>query len=142
MAAMTGRTNAVAKVGAGNSAKGNRNMQEQDEQLKSEQDANNRSGPAQLWKVLLGLIGVALLLNVALASTALNYLVPTAAGDRQQIGARLNWYVNSGQLQADARSLAAAFDYIMATDRDAPATTTNLAVLPVVEDTASDTPKS
>jgi hypothetical protein len=45
-------------------------------------------------------------------------------------------------LQADARSLAAALAYIMATDRDVPVTTTNLAVLPVVEDAASDTLKS
>lgn len=56
-------------------------MLEQDEQRRIEQGRNNPSGPAQAGKVLLGLIGAALLLNAALASTALNYLVPgTAAG--------------------------------------------------------------
>jgi len=117
-------------------------MQEQDKQHKIEQGRNKHSVPAQAWKVLLGLIGVALLLNVALASTALNYLVPTAADSRQQIGARLGWYLHSGQLQADARSLAAALDHIMDIDRDVPVTTTNLAVLPLAEDLAPSAPKS
>ena len=117
-------------------------MPEQNKQPSVEPSATNRPSQEQPWKVLLCLIGVALLLNVSLAATALNYFVPMAADGRQRLADRMDWYVHSGQLQADARSLAAAFDYIMATDRDVPATTTNLAVLPVAEDVVPIAPKS
>jgi len=112
-------------------------MQEQD----VDQVTNNRPSQRQPWKVFLCLIGVALLLNVTLASAALNYLVPKVVDHKQVIVARMDWYLHSGQLQADARSLAAAFDYIMAADSDA-ASITNLANLPVAENAAPSAPKS
>jgi hypothetical protein len=117
-------------------------MQKQNRQTTARQNWNSDSQPRRTLKVLLGFIGIAVLLNLALASAALNYLALRVVDGRQGIATRANWYLHSGQLQADARSLAAALDYIMATDQDVPATTTNLAVLPVVEDAASDTPKS
>ena len=106
------------------------------------QTPNSNSGQRQSVKVLFCLIGVALLLNVALASAALNYLAPRVVDGRQGIAARANWYLHSGQLQADARTLAAAFDYITDTDRDVAVTTTNLAVLPVADDVVTSAPKS
>jgi hypothetical protein len=90
------------------------------------------------------LIGAALLLNAALASATLKYLVTSVTDPRQGMVARLDCYLHKGQLQADARTLAAALDYVLSADRDLPATTTttNLAVLPVVEEAATGALKS
>jgi len=116
-------------------------MQKQNEQMTMGQTPNRDSSQRQSVKVFFCLIGIALLLNVALASAALNYLAPRVVDGRQGITARANWYLHSGQLQADARSLAAALDYIMDSDRDVPATT-NLAVLPLADDVVTSAPKS
>ncbi len=116
-------------------------MQKQKKPTTVGQELSNDSRPRQTLKVLAGLIGLAVLLNLALVSAALNYLAPRVAEGRQGIASRANWYLRSGQLQADARSLAAALDFIMDTDRDPPATT-NLAVLPLAGGVAPNTPKS
>jgi hypothetical protein len=69
-------------------------------------------------KVGLRFLGVALLLSLALGSyAAVNYLVPRVP-DHAQGTTRLSWYLHSGQSKADARTLAAAFRYVMGTESD------------------------
>jgi hypothetical protein len=107
-----------------------------------DQSLNCRLNQRQSWKVLLGLLGVALLLALALgASAILNHLVPTVPDRAQGVTARVGWYLRSGQLQADVRTLAAAFEFIMAPECETP-TITNFANLPVAEKAAPSSPKS
>ena len=116
-------------------------MQEPTGQKNIDPSTNGRPRPRPALKVGFCLVAAALLLHLALASVTLNYLVPTAADRNQGITGRLDWYLHSGQWQADASTLAAALDYIMATDRDA-STITNLAEVPVAENAAPSAPKS
>jgi len=115
-------------------------MQEQHEQEKLSQN-DSRPSRREPLVILLCLIAIALLLNVAAASTALNHLLPKMVGGRQGIAARVNWYLRSGQLPADARTAGATLQFVMDTERDATATT-NLPDLPVAENAAPATPKS
>jgi hypothetical protein len=117
-------------------------MQEQniDQSLKS--CLNQR----QSRKVHLSLLGAALLLPLALGSAAVTYtvltpLAPKQPGRGQGVTARMGWYLQSGQLQADARTLAAAFRYVMEPERDTP-TVTNFANLPVAVKADPSSPKS
>ena len=116
-------------------------MQNQNGQKNIDQSTNSRPGQGPALKIGFCLVAAALLLYLALASAALNYLVPTAADRNQGITGRVDWYLHSGQWQADASTLAAALDYIMATDHDA-STITNLAEVPVAENAAPSAPKS
>lgn len=112
-------------------------MQEQN----VDQSLNRRLNKLQPWKVCLGLLGVALLLSLVLVSVALNHLVPKVPDRASGATARVDWYLHSGQLQADARTLAATFQYIVASETETP-TVTNLAHLPVAENTVPSSPKS
>jgi len=55
---------------------------------------------------------VALLLVALGSSPAMEYLVPKVPGGAQGIGARIRWYVHSGQWRADARTLASFVRYL------------------------------
>lgn len=112
-------------------------MQEQN----VDQSLNRRLNKRQPWKICLGLLGVALLLSLTLAFAALNHLVPKLPNRAQGATARVDWYLHSGQLQADVRTVAATFQFILATERDTPSVT-NFANLPVAENAAPSSPKS
>ena len=105
---------------------------------------NQRQRP----KVRLGLLGVALLLPLALGSAAVTYtvltpLAPQQPGHAQGVTARMGWYLQSGQLQVDARTLAAVFRYVMEPEPDTPRpTVTNFANLPVAIKADQSSPKS
>ena len=61
---------------------------------------------------LVWLVGL-LALNLAVAAVALNYLLPDPPARSQGITARADWYFLHGQLQADARTLAATIRYMV-----------------------------
>ena len=94
--------------------------------------------------VCLGMLGCALLLSLVLgASAVLNYLVPKAPDRVPGVTARLGWYLQSGQLKADVRTLAATVRFIKQDMTDTPTITiTNLSDLPVAEKTAPSSPQS
>ena len=111
-----------------------------------DQSLKSRLNQRQRRKVRLGLLGVALLLPLALGSAAVTYtvltpLAPKQPGHAQGVTARMGWYLHSGQLQVDARTLAAAFRYVMEPERDTP-TVTNFANLPVAVKADPSSPKS
>lgn len=62
--------------------------------------------------------GLTLLLILLLAAAALGRLVPSVRDGMPGAKARGGWYFRSGQWQADVRTLAAAFQYIMDDDSD------------------------
>ena len=72
----------------------------------------------------VGLPGVIALLACAAAFAAFGYLVPRVPGGARGTRVRIGWYLRSGQWQADARTLAAAFQYVMDAD-PGPATRAN-----------------
>jgi hypothetical protein len=76
-------------------------------------------------KACLGLLGVALLC-LALGAAAVNQLWAQAPDPAPRATGRTGWYFRSGQWQADLRTLAAAYHYVMADDPATPAVT-NLA---------------
>ena len=78
----------------------------------------NRRLPGRIRR---GLAGAALLTLLALAAVAVNHLVPNLPGRESGYHARMSWYVHHGQLQADARTLAAAVQYLLTPDGDLPA---------------------
>jgi len=106
-----------------------------------EQNVKSRGNKRQPWRVRLGLLAVALLLPVALASVAVDYLVPTAPDRPQGVAARVGWYLQHGQLQADVRTLVATVRYVADSDGDIPAVT-NYVNLPVAGNAAPASPKS
>ena len=87
-----------------------------------DQDLDRRLKTRKFWKSGLGILGIALLVTVALDSpAALNYLVPKVPGHPKGVGARVGWYLHSGQLQADIRTLAATCQFLKQTVSDPPA---------------------
>jgi hypothetical protein len=106
-----------------------------------DQSLNRHSNQRQSWKVRLGLLGVALLLSLALSSSALNHLVPKVPNRAQGVTARLSWYLYGGQLQADVHTLAAALQFIMESEGETP-TVTNIANLSVAENAAPSSRKT
>ena len=106
------------------------------------QSLNRGLNQRQPWMVCLCLLGFALLLSLALgASAVLNYLVPKAPNRAPGVAARLGWYLHSGQLKADVRTLAATVQFIQQDMVDTPAIT-NLSDLPVAEKAAPSSPNS
>ena len=86
-----------------------------------EQNLKCRLNKQRPWKTGLGLLGIALLLSLALGSSAvLNHLVPRVPGRAPGVTARMGWYFHSGQLQADVRTLAAAYQFLKQTAIDTP----------------------
>jgi len=61
---------------------------------------------------------IALLLIALGFSRALDYLAPKVAGVPRGTGARICWYVESGQWRADTRTLASFFQLIFDIDPD------------------------
>ena len=55
---------------------------------------------------------VALLLGALGSSPALDYLVPKVPAHAQSAGARMSWYIQSGQWRADAHTLASLVQYL------------------------------
>jgi hypothetical protein len=106
-----------------------------------DQNPDGRLNQRQPWMVCLSLLGVALLLSVALASATLNHLVPKVPDRAPGVTARMDWYLHSGQLQADARTFAATIQYIVASESDTP-TVTKCCNLPVADNAAPRSPKS
>jgi hypothetical protein len=111
-----------------------------------DQSLKSRLNQRQLRKVRLGLLGVALLLLLALGSAAVTYsvltpLAPKRPGHAQGVTARIGWYLDSGQMQVDARTLAAAFRYVMEPEPDTP-TVTNFPNLPAAVKNDPSSPKS
>ena len=112
-------------------------MQEHD----ADQSLNRCMNKRQPWRVRLGLLGVAGLLFLALASAVANHLVPKVPERAPGVTARMGWYLHSGQLRADVHTLAAALQFFMTPDGDTP-TVTNLANPPVADNVAPSSPKS
>jgi hypothetical protein len=102
---------------------------------------NRRLNKGKPWVVRLGLLGVALLLSFALGSAAMDVLVPKLPGRAQGVTARLDWYLHSGQLQADVRTLVAAFQYLAAAEGGT-STVTNGASRAVAGNPAAGLPKT
>lgn len=92
-------------------------------------------------QICLGLLGVALLLFLTLGAAALNHLMPKGSYRAPEITARLGWYLHAGQFEADVRTLAAAFQFILETELSPPAVT-NYANLPAAENAAPNQPES
>ena len=61
---------------------------------------------------------IALLLIALGFPPALDYLAPKVAGVPKGAGARICWYVESGQWRADTRTLASCFQLIFDIDPD------------------------
>lgn len=101
---------------------------------------NRRLNRGKSWVICLALLGVALL-TLVLGSAALNRLQFQMPDRAQGVSARAGWYLRSGQWQADVRTLAAACQFIMATDGAAPAVT-NYAHLPAAEGAIPVLPES
>jgi hypothetical protein len=71
------------------------------------------------FKVFLRLSCAALLVSMALGLyAALDYVAPTVSSRAQGISTRLNWYLQSGQSQADLRTLVAMFRFLIAAEDD------------------------
>ena len=111
------------------------------QQQNVDQSPNSRLNKCQPWKICLGSLSVAVLMSLALAPAVLNHLVPKVPDRAQGVTARMGWYLHSGQLQADIRTLAATFQYVISTEPDDP-TATECAKPPVAENAAPSSPKS
>jgi hypothetical protein len=93
-------------------------------------------------KGFLRLMAVALLLSLGLSAyLALNYLVPMGPGRTRGVTARVNWYLQSGQSQADLHTLASVFRFILGTDSDA-GPVDNDSTISVAENASPSSPKS
>src|SRR5262245_24311832 len=102
----------------------------------------SRSSSGHRAKAFLRLLAVALLLSLPVSSyLALNYLVPKGPGRMQGVTARLNWYLQSGQSQADARTLVSVFRFIMENDSDS-GTVNSFSNLPVAKNASTGSLKS
>jgi len=97
-----------------------------------DQSLSRRLNQCQTWKACLGCLGLALLLALALASPALDRLVPKVPEHARETTARMRWYLYSGQLRADAHTLVAMVQYLMAPESGIP-NATNLANASVAE---------
>ena len=106
-----------------------------------DQNLNQRSNLRKSRKVWLGVLGGALVVSLALGAVAVNHLVPKVSNRGQGFTARLGWYLEHGQLQADVQTLAAAFRYIASSDQETPADTNNPS-LPVAGTTTANSPKT
>jgi hypothetical protein len=102
-------------------------------------DGESRQHSRQPWVIVLGAILVFSLLP--LLHESLSLLVPKVPGRPQQAGARLRWYCQSGQLRADARTLAAAFRFVREHDFY-DMQSNNASGLPVASQDEANLPKS
>ena len=73
------------------------------------------------WMSRVGLPALCSLLILLMAFVTLNRLVPKVSGRTSGATARMGWYLHSGQLSADFRTLAAAFQFVLDTEPGAPA---------------------
>lgn len=72
----------------------------------------------------MGWVGLPVLCSLPIllmAFLALNQIVPEVSGRTSGPTARMGWYLRSGQLAADFRTLAAAFQFVLDTEPGAPA---------------------
>ena len=69
-----------------------------------------------------------MLASLALAAVTVNHLAPKVPGRAESVAARLSWYLDHGQLRADAHSFACAIQYILASDDELPTAPTDPAV--------------
>jgi len=76
------------------------------------------TGESWIGRVLV--LGVSVLLCLTLAFAAFDYVVPKVPDGAHGSTRRVGWYLHSGQWQADVRTLAAAFKFIVNSDSDAP----------------------
>jgi hypothetical protein len=125
----------LTKLTPSESQKGNMQKQNVDQGRKPRL---NQRPPRKHW---LGGLGVALLLSLALGHAAISYLVPQGPNHAPRDGTRLGWYFHEGQFKADARTLAAAIQFLMGPESNPPALT-NYANLPVAENATPGPPKS
>lgn len=72
------------------------------------------------WRVRLA---VGLCAGLAMTGLAVHYLAPTVPGRAESLVARVGWYLDHGQVRADLRTLASAFDYLLQPERDLPGVT-------------------
>lgn len=107
-----------------------------------DQSPKNSLNKLKIRRLCLGLLGVALLASLTLASAAgLNYLAPKATDRMPGLASRMDWYLHHGQLQADLRTLSASCRYLMSSDDDTPAVT-NWTEVPVADNTTKRAPQS
>lgn len=72
------------------------------------------------WIGRMPVLGISLLLGLTVALGAFVYAVPKVANGKPGNTRRLSWYLRSGQWRADARTLAAAFQFLVDSDPVAP----------------------
>jgi hypothetical protein len=112
-----------------------------------EEEIVGKSPPRHLnkrprFQVCLRLLGAALLVSMALGLyAALDCLAPAVSARAQGISTRLSWYLQSGQSQADLRTLVAMFRFLLATETDTE-TVDNYSNLPVAGIAIPNYPKS
>lgn len=87
------------------------------------------------------LAALVLLTFLALAAVAVNNLPPNVPGRTEGVPARLSWYLDHGQFQADAQTFVAAVQFILTPDGELPAATKS-ANPAVAGQAAPATPKS
>jgi hypothetical protein len=85
------------------------------------QPVDLNTNPHGFWMSRVGLPALGSLLILLMACLALNRLVPKVSGRASGAPARLGWYLRSGQLSADFRTLAAAFQFVLDLEPSAPA---------------------
>ncbi len=103
----------------------------------ADQTSNGRLNKRSRRKLYL--IAVLLLLTLGSYAT-LNYLAPKLPNRPAGLTARMKWYVQSGQMQADRRSLAELRQFLFGTESAiAPAIDTNL---PLAGNASPSSPKS
>jgi hypothetical protein len=92
--------------------------------------------------ICLRLLGAAMLVSMALGLyAALDYLAPTVSARAQGISTRLSWYLQSGQSQADLRTLVAMIRFLIATEPDT-GTVNSYSNLPVAGIATPNNPNS
>jgi hypothetical protein len=99
------------------------NMQNENLQNEIEQPNPSRRFYARLsTKARLGILGVALLVASGLGALALNRVMPRLPNRDQSFTERLGWYVQHGQLKADAHTVASAVGYLVRRESEMPGT--------------------
>jgi len=87
-------------------------------------EPGRRFGRRLSTKARLSVLGLTLLVAAGVVAAALSRLLPDSPNRAQDVGDRLTWYVQKGQLQADLHTLAAAVDFLVTTDAETPVATT------------------
>jgi len=78
-----------------------------------------------VWNGRVKLLGLSLLVIQSVSFAALCFVAPKGSSRDQTASTRTGWYFSSGQWRADARTLVAAFEYVIDWASGTPAATSS-----------------